>query len=352
MKRQQARTKKKKKKILQLFISNEARTIIITFDRYFTLSIKDNEHILRGMVKEQRQYRISGAEQVRHTDFATEFEVIDNRVVKTFEHDLSCPEHEEADTKIVFHVAKLQDDGSVFIRCSDTDVLIILLGNAEFFDINLTTWMHVGVGNNQWYINVTKLYEKLGKDLCASLPAFHAFKGCDFNPAFFRKGKKRPFTTLQSSEKYIRAFTDLGAFPNCVESTLAIIEEFLCQIYGSKQIKFINETRLALFSKAYKFTDDEKHFHINAKNFDVSNLPPCQSELRQHLLRTAYIAKLWRNSHLQIPTTLSPIEHGWKECDGMYDYKWFEGDQLPNEVSDIIIESEENTDKVIIHVSV
>ena len=156
--------------------------------------------------------------------------------MKTLENDLSCPEHEEADTKIIFHVARLQDDGNVLIRCSDTDVLIILLGNMEFFNTESTIWMHVGVGNNQRYINVTKLYETLGKDLCVSLPAFHAFTGCDFNPAFFHKGKKRPFDILQRSDKYIKAFTDLGAFPDCDKSTLATIEEFLCRVYGSKQI--------------------------------------------------------------------------------------------------------------------
>ena len=77
------------------------------------------------------------------------------------------------------------------------------------------------------------------------------------------------------------------------------------------------------------------------------NLSPCRQELWQYLLRTVYIAELWINSHLQIPTTLSPIDNGWKECDGMYDYKWFGGDQLPNVVSDIITESEENTNKGI-----
>ena len=62
----------------------------------------------------------------------------------------------------------------------------------------------------------------------------------------------------------------------------------------------------------------KKQFKMDGVQFPESfNIPPCQSELRQYSLRTAYVAKLWRNSHLQIPTTLSPIEHGWKECDGM-----------------------------------
>lgn len=184
---------------------------------------------------------------------------------------------------MIYHVCKLENDANVLIRCSDTDVLIIMLGNMEFVKSEIKIWMQIGLENNQRYINISKLYETLGKNLCLSLPAFHALTGCDFNPAFFRKGKKRSYDILQRSEKYMKAFADLGDFPNCNESVLPTLEEFVCRIYGSKQIKFINEMRLDLFSKAYKFTDNEDLFRINTKNFDASILPPCQSELHQHL---------------------------------------------------------------------
>ncbi|GBP30951.1 hypothetical protein EVAR_28594_1 [Eumeta japonica] len=44
-----------------------------------------------------------------------------------------------------------------------------------------------GTGNNQRYINLTKVYEHLGPSLSRSLPGFHALTGCDFNPAFFKR---------------------------------------------------------------------------------------------------------------------------------------------------------------------
>lgn len=40
-------------------------------------------------------------------------------------------------------------------------------------------------------------------------PGFHAITGCDYNPAFFRKGKQCPFKILSQSEKYTKAFSDL-----------------------------------------------------------------------------------------------------------------------------------------------
>lgn len=51
-------------------------------------------------------------------------------------------------------------------------------------------WLNAGTGNNQRYINLTKVYEYLGPFLCRSLPGFHALTGCVFYPPFFKKGKQ------------------------------------------------------------------------------------------------------------------------------------------------------------------
>ena len=55
------------KQILQSFIKSNATTIIIVFDLYFSPSIKDEEHILRGVGKHQPNH-IRRKEQTRKTD--------------------------------------------------------------------------------------------------------------------------------------------------------------------------------------------------------------------------------------------------------------------------------------------
>jgi 5'-3' exonuclease len=112
------------------------------------------------------------------------------KVLRTEEPLLSCVGHGEADTKIVFHACKLVSDAHLTIRCSDTDILVIMLGNMNFIPNDLKISMHVGTGNHQRFIDINKLYETLGLHLCSSLPGFHALTGCDFNPALYRKGKK------------------------------------------------------------------------------------------------------------------------------------------------------------------
>lgn len=62
-------------KILHSFTANGAKTIIITFDRYVSPSIKDNEHILRERVEGNR-FTINGPQQKRSANFRNDLKNI------------------------------------------------------------------------------------------------------------------------------------------------------------------------------------------------------------------------------------------------------------------------------------
>lgn len=374
---------------LKMFLSfNDAQYIIIVFDTYESPSIKDSEHDLRGTSR-GRKIEIRDR-STRPSDFSAElknitfkedlveyfleswkrkemapffgnkivyvnykecyrYEVIDGNVVQTIERLQSCPKHEEADTKIIYHVCnfkELEPPYNVLIRCSDTDILVIMLGNMNFLQKEVEVWMDVGVGKSQRNINVSKLYESLGTKVCDSLPAFHALTGCDFNPAFFRKGKKRPFLLLRNSDKYMDALTNLSKYRDGVdEEVFNEVEEFVCRMYGYKKLNRINEIRSAIFLKTYNTMKDKEIFRQKVQSFDASALPPCQSELREHLKRTAYISQIWSNAHLTEPTTLSPLDCGWEENEnGKYSFTWFTGDQLPQSIDDVTLEDQFNQD--------
>ncbi|XP_046594990.1 uncharacterized protein LOC124305088 isoform X2 [Neodiprion virginianus] len=51
---------------------------------------------------------------------------------------------------------------------------------------------------------------------------------------------------------------------------------------------------------------------------------------------------IWKNAHANEPTSLNPLEYGWMEMENRYVFKWFEGDQLPCFVSDLILNPEES----------
>lgn len=242
--------------------------------------------------------------------------------------------HEESNSKLIFHLCKINYDAYVTIKCLDTDVLIILLGNMHHIKNDLKISILLGTGNHERYINVNHLYETLGRNLCSSLPGFHAFTGCDCNPAFYRRGKKIPYKILKSSPAFIEAFTKIGQINDDNENTVRMLEKFVCRMYGFKSINDVNMARVATFTKAYE--QNLRTSVVTFKNkIDGATFPPSKSELHQHILRTSYIAHFWSNAHLAVPTQFSPTTFGWEEKDDKYSFKWFDGDQLPPTIASI-----------------
>jgi hypothetical protein len=266
---------------------------------------------------------------------------VNGNVVQAQNPDFFCVSHEEADTKIVYHASKINSDCNVVVKCSDTDIVVIMLGNLH--KITAKIYIECGVSSSRHVIDVNALHEFLGLDLCKALPGFHAFTGCDYNPAFFRKGKKRPFKLLAKYEEFQKAFASLGDTSIDMEDTFAKIESFVCSMYGYELNQKINNVRFQMFLRNYKIKNtDEAFFKKNLKNFDASCLPPCYTELLQQMRRAHYIAHLWNNATLSDPIKFEPDTSGWTCIENKYDFLWFEGLQLPPSVKDIILDKEDS----------
>ncbi|KAF7990491.1 hypothetical protein HCN44_000296 [Aphidius gifuensis] len=363
--------------ILQMVVRNKALRIDVIFDKYFSPSIKNIERELNDGF--EAPYIISGPDQTRTTDFKKELQnsqfkdalveflisywssqemrqIIgnksiyvnhekcysyfcrDNEVIFNQEEELECPLHEEANTKMVHHVMKIRTPCNILLKCNDTDTLVIMLTNMSRQKTNSNIWMQIGTGNTSRYINVTKMKNVLTPSVCTALPGLHAFTGCDYNPAFFGRGKIKPFEAMIKSEKYQKAFSSFGDTPN--QENFAIIEEFICDLYGISDAQKVNDARYIEFMKNYKPSDTKEKFKKIVKNIDASNLPPCRNELYQQYLRANYIASIWNNAYLKNPTTLEPDGNGWTMGTEKYEFVWFEGEQLPQLTKDVIIQPE------------
>ena len=64
--------------------------------------------------------------------------------------------------------------------------------------------------NDLRYVNVSKMYLKLGPTLSKALPGLHARTSSDYTAAFSRKGKIKPFVQLEKNIEAQRAFGALG----------------------------------------------------------------------------------------------------------------------------------------------
>ncbi|KAF9419894.1 hypothetical protein HW555_003727, partial [Spodoptera exigua] len=201
-----------------------------------------------------------------------------NKVISSITEELSCPEHEEADTKIVYHACKINYEANIIIRTIDTDVAAIMLGHMHRLNDESQVWMLTGTGNN-----LSKIIED----------------------------------NIEQQDLY------------------NVIQSFICYLYNVENINDVDAARLQFFIDSYTVSDVKEAFNRKKlRNFDASSLPPCKSELLQQFLRANYICCIWNNAHLKNPTTYEPVNNGWILENDEYHFKWFEGDQLPNYVSE------------------
>ncbi|XP_057306368.1 uncharacterized protein LOC130644684 [Hydractinia symbiolongicarpus] len=253
--------------------------------------------------------------------------VVKTEIVKLFST------HEEADSRILYHLSSIQTPANVVIRTIDTDVLIIALGCLSKLPNSLNIWMETGVytKNTLRYISINQIYQKLGKNICMALPAYHAFTGCDYTASFSRKGKIRPFKLLEKNESVQDVFKQLGTNLDVTDDAFATLEKFVCSMYGKRNLSSVDEARLVMFLEKYKPKGENEAISC-VKKFDGSSLPPCLRVLRQKIYRTKYVAQLWMSSITSEPPNHLPEDMGWLLKDGSYIIKWYEGEMSPKAV--------------------
>ena len=106
--------------------------------------------------------------------------------------------HQEADSKMLFHVASIPSPATIVIRSVDTDVLVIALACLSTIDPRKKVSMETGLEiKNSRYININQIYQTLGEQICRGLPALHAFTGSEYTSSFSRKGKVRLLQLLE-----------------------------------------------------------------------------------------------------------------------------------------------------------
>ena len=214
--------------------------------------------------------------------------------------------HEEADTRIVFHLQDALATGSTtcLVRTVDTDVVVIIIG--EFHTL-LTKhpaadiWIAFGTGKNFQYMHINAICHALGKCKSMSLPIFHCFTGCDTTSAFFGKGKKTAWEAWNSYPEVTKAFIYMATHPHAPltkeSQHFRYLERFTVVLYDkTSSLESVDEARRELFCQ---------------KNRTMENIPPTQDTLLQHSKRVAYQAGIWTTSELAQQQTPTPDGHGW-----------------------------------------
>ena len=129
---------------------------------------------------------------------------------------LAPSNHEEADTRMILHLADAINKGfnKILLRTVGTDVVVLSVAAAAKVAIQ-ELWIVFRMGKNFRYIPVHKIVASIGPAKSQALPMFHAYTGCDTVSTFATRGKKSAWDTWRAYEEVTKIFLDWTSSDNC-----------------------------------------------------------------------------------------------------------------------------------------
>ena len=161
--------------------------------------------------------------------------------------------HEEADTRMKYHIGQLPSGTNVVVRTVDANVVVTDLGCFDQLQ-DKRIWVESGIPskNNLRYISINQLFHQLGESLCKALPFYHAYTGCDYTSSFNRKGKIKLPKLLKKITELKEVFLNLSRSEDIPDDIKSIIESFVFQMYGRKKTNSVDQARLEILVTKYK----------------------------------------------------------------------------------------------------
>ncbi|KAE8745985.1 hypothetical protein FOCC_FOCC007347 [Frankliniella occidentalis] len=226
---------------------------------------------------------------------------------------VSCAHQDEADGRLILHVADMVTHGArkVKIRTVDSDVLVLAVSfYGQLQQAGLSElWVEIGTGPRHRYIAAHAIAVHLGDQQATALRGFHAFSGCDTVSAFVGKGKKSCWKTWNSNLQTTPAFFELSQpVATLSQTSIDLLVLFCIHLYNGKDTLSLEENRRIFFPK---------------RKANVTMIPPTTDALMLHISRAVFQAgQIWGQAHLTNPTMPSPSQWGWRLEDKTWVPKW------------------------------
>ena len=210
--------------------------------------------------------------------------------------ELEC-NHEEADTRLIFHALQAVNSGyeRLLVVCQDTDVLLLLL---HFLGPKpVETWMVSGTVHQRKCYPIHEISGKLSQPVIDNILGFHALTGCDTTSSITGYGKRSCWKTFKDFPLLLHGVGRDGAMDN--------VEEYLCRLYGAPNLHGgVDKGRYEMFQKGKK---------------SLESLPPTKDALELHVQRANFQAMVWLKADSRETNTGSPTATGaWRNgIDGL-----------------------------------
>ena len=224
--------------------------------------------------------------------------------------ELSCSQHEEADTRIIAHLCYCVETLActrVVVHATDTDIIILCM----YFFSRLPTiqelWIQLKPDS---YLpvhilvdNLARKYKKPARILMSTLLSVYVLSGCDTVSYPFKRGKKKAATVgidMAGSLQHLSSYGDDGAF-EVTDEIVSDATHFFTALYGRKGNHNLNTLR--------------EHMYASSKS-DLRILPPTDDAFRLHLLRALYQLALYKTACLSELCLPAPTDFGRVLVDG------------------------------------
>ena len=74
-------------------------------------------------------------------------------------------------------------------------------------------------------------------------------------------------------------------------------------------------------------------------------MPPCRYVLTNKVRRANLLAALWKKANTASPSVLQPKDHGWILDDGACMISWYNCDELPKNLIDILSNNDDDVNE-------
>ena len=211
--------------------------------------------------------------------------------------------HEEADTRMVLHVAYQARQGAkrIIVSSPDTDVFILLvyhfhqLDTSEVFFKTGRKSIHADLTR---FIPVHKVVNKLTVEQINILLCVYALTGCDTCSALYGIGKKKAFNIMMNKSEELQGLAHVGTDNQLPLTARLACVSFVGLLYGGSRCLSLNKLRV---NKV-----------LENKKAKPRKLPPTDDSFILHVLRCIYQIRVWKDSLKCVVDLPSPTDYGYE----------------------------------------
>ena len=216
-----------------------------------------------------------------------------SRTTESNIHELYSSDHEEANTRLIAHLAYCTDNighSRVVMHATDTDIIILCLYHLAW---NTSSVTELWVEKNGTYLPIHdllyKLCEKFGKArtaVASSILIVYVLSGCDSVSYIYRQGKIKAAKFALQLAGNLNNLEEYGPLETSLDVSGALSDDarkVFLTLYGCLHIENLNKL--------------QQHMFAGSKS-DLRVLPSTEDAFYQHILHCLYQLILYKRAQL------------------------------------------------------